>query len=294
MNEFCLETKHATATKATTLKKDRVHIYDPNCFPTLHKITSTTTTTTIITHHPPITACPIPNFPSHQKNLLHTYITHSHPSNPPQQAANKPREPKKKKDMSRPTPSNNTRRDSFQPPIVTLGAALYSAYQTRKEKRNSGSAQEIGRSGGKYSPVAFENRWSDREREAVATLEGFGLEKKREKEVVGVRGGEGDGDDVLPPDYEDVFGEDEGKGDEKDGGDPFELRDAEEEGRGFLAAAGDGDESVGGGKMESEGAKMGFFERMRARREAKRSAWMEKRGGRGGFGCRGGRRGRCM
>ena len=152
--------------------------------------------------------------------------------------------------------------------------------------------------------MAFENRWSEREREAVATLEGFGLEKKREKEremgmgmgMKGERGmAQGDGDDVAPPGYEDVFGEGEGKGDEKDGGDLFDLRNAGEEGRGFLAADNEeDDEKVGGGMMESEGAKMGFFERMRARREAKRSAWMEKRGGRGGFGCRGGRRGRCM
>ena len=59
----------------------------------------------------------------------------------------------------------------------------------------------------------------------------------------------------------------------------------------------DGGEGVGGGvggRMESEGVKMGFFERVRARKEAKRRAWMEKRGGRGGFGCRGGRRGHCM
>lgn len=161
--------------------------------------------------------------------------------------------------------------------------------------------------------MAFENRWSEREREAVATLEGFGLEKKRDKEremgmgMKGERGmaqgdGDGDGDDVAPPGYEDVFGEGEGGGlkqekgrEERDGGYPFELRNEDgEEGRGFLAAHEDEGESVGGERTDSEGTKMGFFERMRARREAKRSAWMEKRGGRGGFGCRGGRRGRCM
>ena len=59
---------------------------------------------------------------------------------------------------------------------------------------------------------------------------------------------------------------------------------------------GEGGEVGGGvgGRMESEGVKMGFFERVRARKEAKRRAWMEKRGGRGGFGCRGGRRMHCM
>ena len=201
--------------------------------------------------------------------------------------------------MTRPTPNNN-RRNSFQPPIITLGAALYSAYQTRKEKHASGSAQEIGRSGGKYSPVPFESR-SEREREAVATMEGFGLERKDVRREM-----EGDGD-APPPDYEDAVRGGEGvvgaaverkKGERDGGGYSFDLRDADEEGRGFLAEGeDDGYEAVGGGgRAGSEGVKMGFFERVRARKEAKRRAWMEKRGGGAGrgFGCRGGRRGRCM
>jgi hypothetical protein len=114
--------------------------------------------------------------------------------------------------------------------------------------------------------------------------------------------------DVPPPDYEDVVREG-GHGTGADGGDmkekeedtnPFDLRnDEEEEGRGFLAARdGDDDEIVGGGSLGNAGVKMGFFERVRARKEAKRRAWMEKRAARGGagvgFGCRGGRRGHCM
>lgn len=65
--------------------------------------------------------------------------------------------------MSRPNNDNaNHRRNSFQPPIITLGAALYEAYTTRRDKRASGSAQEIGRSGGKYAVVPFEGRMNDR------------------------------------------------------------------------------------------------------------------------------------
>jgi hypothetical protein len=140
--------------------------------------------------------------------------------------------------------------------------------------------------------MPFEGRVNDRgERDGMREVEGHG------------------GDDVPPPDYEDVVREGEGGGafekekndgmrKERDGGESFDLRnDDEEEGRGFLAAHNDdGGEVVGGGRRESADVKMGFFERVRARKEAKRRAWMEKRGGGAGrgFGCRGGRRGRCM
>lgn len=81
-------------------------------------------------------------------------------------------------------------------------------------------------------------------------------------------------------------------------GESFDLRDDDGEGRGFLAAGDGGEDVVGGGRRESADVKMGFFERVRARKEAKRRAWIEMRaqrgGGRGGFGCRGGRRMHCM
>lgn len=122
--------------------------------------------------------------------------------------------------------------------------------------------------------------------------QGGEVERMREGDVFG---------DVPPPDYEDVVGEGDLRDTkkERDGGDSFDLRnDEEEEGRGFLAAGADGDEIVGGERRESADVKMGFFERVRARKEAKRRAWMERRaergGGRGGFGCRGGRRMHCM
>ena len=137
--------------------------------------------------------------------------------------------------------------------------------------------------------------------------QGGEVERMREGDVFG------DGNvDVPPPDYEDVVGEIEGGGaaaaaighrkekrEIRDGGDSFDLRndEEEEEGRGFLAVHGEGgdDKVVGGGSAD---VKMGFFERMRARKEAKRRAWMERRaergGARGGFGCRGGRRMHCM
>jgi hypothetical protein len=209
--------------------------------------------------------------------------------------------------------SPDRRRNSFQPPIITLGAALYDAYQTRKEKRASASMQDIGRSGGKYAAVPFEGRTEeDYRQDFAAAMEGFAAEEKGKR-------GEGD---VPPPDYEDVVRESRQfsgcaalevdttrKKNERDGGDSFDLRD-DEEGREFLAAVGghydvvdDDEEIVGGGRKGSAtGVKMGFFERVRARKEAKRRAWLEKRaergGGRGGpgfgFGCRGGRRGGCM
>jgi hypothetical protein len=76
MNEFCLETKHATATKATTLKKDCIHIYDLNFFPTLHKITSTTTTTTYyLPTIPQSQLVPSQTFPLTKK--LTTYIRYT-------------------------------------------------------------------------------------------------------------------------------------------------------------------------------------------------------------------------
>lgn len=107
--------------------------------------------------------------------------------------------------------------------------------------------------------------------------------------------------DVPPPDYEDVVGEGDLRDTkkERDGGDSFDLRnDEEEEGRGFLAAGADGGDDDGVVGSGSADVKMGFFERVRARKEAKRRAWMERRaergGARGGFGCRGGRRMHCM
>ena len=122
-------------------------------------------------------------------------------------------------------------------------------------------------------------------------------EKERDEEE-----DDDDDDGAPPPDYEDVFG------------DEFRLRDDENDGDGYGYGYYDGEEEIiGGGVKGCAGVKMGFFDRMRAKREAKRRVWLERRGesqrGGGcaggvgsragfGFGCRGrgwgGRRGRCM
>ncbi|KAM0691598.1 hypothetical protein Q7P36_007797 [Cladosporium allicinum] len=168
--------------------------------------------------------------------------------------------------MSRPNATN--RRNSFQPPIITLGAALYEAYTTRKEKRASGSAQEIGRSGGKYAAVPFGGGRLD-------DGQGGEVERMREGDVFG------DGNvDVPPPDYEDVVGEIEGGGAAAAAiGHRKEKREIRDGGIRLICGMMRRRRRGAGGSAD---VKMGFFERMRARKEAKRRAWMERRAERGG------------
>ena len=128
-----------------------------------------------------------------------------------------------------------------QPPIVALAGAIYGAYQTRKEKRASASSQDIGLEGGKY--VIVPQQQSD-----LDAVDGQALHEK----------------DVSPPDYEDVIRNDEGMK-ESDLG-PYDDREEEDP---FLAPGEDG--------QKREGVKMGFFERLHAKKEEKRLMREERR-----------------
>jgi hypothetical protein len=150
-----------------------------------------------------------------------------------------------------------------QPPIVALAGAIYGAYQSRKEKRAVASAQEIGVEGGKYAAVPQQSH-SD-------TFDAHVVHEK----------------DVAPPNYEDVIRNDDSSmrhgADSRDvDSESYDTRDDE---RAFLAA---GEEGAGAGARGSQeglnGVKMGFFERVHARkqekrqeREERREAWREEK-----------------
>jgi hypothetical protein len=128
-----------------------------------------------------------------------------------------------------------------QAPIVALAGAIYGAYQTRKEKRASASSQDIGIEGGKYVVVPQQSH-----ADAV------------------------DGQ-AAPPDYEDVIRNDGGGLKDGDGlkDEEFGEYDDREEEDPFLAPGEDGE--------KREGVKMGFFERLHAKKEEKRLEREERR-----------------
>lgn len=141
-----------------------------------------------------------------------------------------------------------------QPPIVALAGAIYGAYQTRKEKRASASSQDIGLEGGKYIAVHQQSH--------LDAVDGRALHEKG----------------VPPPDYEDVIRNDEGTLhhglDPKDSDfDPYDDREEEDP---FLAPEED-DESVREVHGERNGVKMGFFQRLQAKKEEKRLEREERR-----------------
>jgi hypothetical protein len=134
-----------------------------------------------------------------------------------------------------------------QPPIVALAGAIYGAYQTRKEKRASASSQDIGIEGGKYVVVPQQSH--------ADAVEGRALHEKG----------------VPPPDYEDVIRND-GEGLFYGDGqkvEEFGRYDDREEEDPFLAPGEDG--------QKREGVKMGFFERLHAKKEEKRLMREERR-----------------
>jgi hypothetical protein len=141
-----------------------------------------------------------------------------------------------------------------QPPIVALAGAIYGAYQTRKEKRASASSQDIGIEGGKYVVVPQQS--------LADAVDGQVLHEKG----------------VAPPDYDDVIRNDGGGmqdgSDRKD--DEFGPYDDREEEDPFLAP-GEDDGSVRRGLGKREGVKMGFFERLCAKKEEKRAEREERR-----------------
>jgi hypothetical protein len=132
-----------------------------------------------------------------------------------------------------------------QPPIVALAGAIYGAYQTRKEKRASASSQDIGLEGGKYIAVPQQSH--------LDAVDGRALHEKG----------------VSPPDYEDVIRNDEGTKDTTDFG-PYDDREEEDP---FLAPG----EDERDGHAERNGVKMGFFQRLQARKEEKRLEREERR-----------------
>ena len=132
-----------------------------------------------------------------------------------------------------------------QPPIVALAGAIYGAYQTRKEKRASASSQDIGLEGGKYIVVPQQSH--------LDAVDGQALHEKG----------------VSPPDYEDVVRNDEGTKDAKFG--PYDDREEEDP---FLAPGDDEREEIHG---ERDGVKMGFFQRLQAKKEEKRLEREERR-----------------
>jgi hypothetical protein len=139
-----------------------------------------------------------------------------------------------------------------QPPIVALAGAIYGAYQSRKEKRAEGSAQDIGLEGGKYRAVSQQSH--------ADALDDSDIQEKG----------------VPPPNYEDVV---------RDHDDPeYHAADSKDLDSGlcdndridenaFLAAAGD-DEHVNKARGD---VKMGFFGRLHARKEEKRMEREERR-----------------
>jgi len=143
-----------------------------------------------------------------------------------------------------------------QPPIVALAGAIYGAYQDRKQKRASASLQDIGIEGGKYAAVPQQSYSDD--------VDGRALHEKG----------------VAPPDYEDVVRDDDGAmQDAKDDG--FGMYGDRDEEDPFLGAGEDDENDARG---ERDGVKMGFFERLQARKEGKRlereerrEAWRAKR-----------------
>ena len=146
---------------------------------------------------------------------------------------------------------NRVRRE---PPIITLAGAIYSAYQTRKEKRAIASAQDIGVEGGKYAAVPQQSH-SD-------TFDAHILH----------------GTDVAPPNYEDVIRNDDSP--MRHSFDPKDVDhgsyDDRDDDRAFLAAGGEG-ANAERTQRGVDGAKMSFFERVQARKEEKRLAREERR-----------------
>lgn len=136
-------------------------------------------------------------------------------------------------------------RRSGPPPLIALGAAMFGAYQERRNRRSG--AIEIP--------------------EAAPFLAQDGSSDSRTNDKAEA--------DVPPPDYEDVISnrdrefKAESKGEKRgdDGSDDeHRLSDSEHSGE------------------KVEGEKMGFFQRMQAKKEAKRAerrAWMDGRRGRG-------------
>lgn len=134
-----------------------------------------------------------------------------------------------------------------QPPIVALAGAIYGAYQDRKEKRAEASVQDIGLEGGKYAAVSQHNH-SD-------TMDEFGHVDKS----------------VPPPNYEDVVNDygdtlhhdvdskdiDNGMCDDGVAENALLAADSDNRGR--------------------RGVKMGFFERLHAKKEEKRLEREERR-----------------
>jgi hypothetical protein len=139
-----------------------------------------------------------------------------------------------------------------QPPIVALAGAIYGAYQSRKEKRAEGSAQDIGLKGGKYRAVSQQSH--------ADALDGFDLHEK----------------DMPPPDYEDVV---------RDHDDTlFHAADSKHDESGLCDNGGDNENAFLAGGDDDENAnkarddvKIGFFGRLHVRKEEKRMEREERR-----------------
>ena len=131
-----------------------------------------------------------------------------------------------------------------QPPIVALAGAIYGAYRTRKEKRASASSQDIGLEGGKYVIVPQQSH--------PDAVDGGALHEKG----------------VPPPNYDDVIRNDEGTKDAE-----FEPYNDREEEDPFLVPGEDERE----GRGERDGVKMGFFQRLQAKKEEKKLEREERR-----------------
>lgn len=137
------------------------------------------------------------------------------------------------------------------PPCVALAGAIYGAYQSRKTKRAEASAREMS--------LTEKQQYATVPKQSLpAAMDGFALQEKG----------------VPPPDYEDVVANHAHTADSKR---PIpDLHDESDDEDAFLAAEESG-ESEEKTREELQAVKMGFFERLQARKEAKRIGREERR-----------------
>lgn len=141
-----------------------------------------------------------------------------------------------------------------QPPIVALAGAIYGAYQSRKDKRAEASAREIS--------LTEEEHASTPKQSLPEAMDGLALQEKG----------------VPPPDYEDVVANRSNTlhytADSKQT--IPDLHDESDDEDAFLAAeeSGEPEEKT---RDELQAVKLSFFERLQARKEAKRIGREERR-----------------
>lgn len=141
-----------------------------------------------------------------------------------------------------------------RPPIVALAGAIYGAYQSRKERRAEASTREISLTEEQYASIPKQS--------LPEAMDGLALQEKG----------------VPPPDYEDVVANRASAlhytADSKQT--ISDLHDESDDEDAFLAAEESG-EPEAKTPDELQAVKLSFFERLQARKEAKRIGREEER-----------------